>query len=247
MHVHFIVHEAFEAPGAYEDWARVRGHGITFSRLYDGDSLPKTSGDIDLLVVMGGPQDPTVTTAECQYFDVQAECDLIGQCVDQGKAVVGICLGSQLLGMAMGGPYEKSPETEIGNFPICLTSHGKTDGKFSHFPCEAVVGHWHNDMPGLTPDAQIIASSRGCPRQIVRYGPLLYGFQCHLEFKTEVIELLIEASEDELGKLRDRKYVQKALELQAFDYAEMNEMLYKFLDKLEMEYERGAGKRWKPS
>ena len=34
MHVHFVVHEAFEAPGAYENWARDRGHEASHSRVH---------------------------------------------------------------------------------------------------------------------------------------------------------------------------------------------------------------------
>lgn len=34
MRVHFIVHESFEAPGAYETWARNQGHDVTYSRVY---------------------------------------------------------------------------------------------------------------------------------------------------------------------------------------------------------------------
>lgn len=29
MRVHFIVHEHFEAPGAFETWAMTRGHEVT--------------------------------------------------------------------------------------------------------------------------------------------------------------------------------------------------------------------------
>ena len=34
MNVHFVIHEAFEAPGAYETWVRDRGHTATYSRVY---------------------------------------------------------------------------------------------------------------------------------------------------------------------------------------------------------------------
>ncbi|MFB2014817.1 glutamine amidotransferase, partial [Shigella flexneri] len=40
MRVHFIVHESFEAPGAYETWAINQGHNVTYSRVYAGDRLP---------------------------------------------------------------------------------------------------------------------------------------------------------------------------------------------------------------
>lgn len=47
MRIHFIVHEAFEAPGAYYDWAIKRGHDVTITKLYQGEKLPKDSSGID--------------------------------------------------------------------------------------------------------------------------------------------------------------------------------------------------------
>ena len=40
MRVHFVVHERFEAPGVFETWAMIRGHEVTFSRVYRGQELP---------------------------------------------------------------------------------------------------------------------------------------------------------------------------------------------------------------
>lgn len=54
MHVHFIVHEAFEAPGAIENWARQRADKVTYSRVYLGELLPTSVDTIDFLIVMGG-------------------------------------------------------------------------------------------------------------------------------------------------------------------------------------------------
>lgn len=118
------------------------------------------------------------------------------KCVEDGRPVVG--LGAQLIGEALGAVFSESPEREIGKFPICLTDAGRAHPRFSHFGPELKVGHWHNDMPGLTADAVIIATSEGCPRQIVECSDLVYAFQCHMGFTPEVIELLIAASEEEL-------------------------------------------------
>ena len=97
MKVHFIVHEAFEAPGAYETWVRERGHEAAYSRVYAHEPLPASIADIDLLVVMGGPQSPSTTREECPHFDAAAEQALIAACAAAGKAVVGVCLGAQLI------------------------------------------------------------------------------------------------------------------------------------------------------
>ncbi len=236
MKVHFVIHEAFEAPGAYEDWVSSRGHAASYSRVYANERLPATVEGIDLLVVMGGPQSPSTTTEECPHFDAAAEQALIGKCVEAGKAVVGVCLGSQLIGEALGAAHSHSPEKEIGKFPITLTAAGRANPKFSHFGETLSVGHWHNDMPGLTDTATVIAASEGCPRQIVEYGDLVYGFQCHMEFTPDVVELLIAASEAELATLTDRRFVQQPEALRRNDWHEMNAKLFEFLDRLVAAY-----------
>ncbi|TJY37779.1 glutamine amidotransferase-related protein [Pontimicrobium aquaticum] len=156
--------------------------------------------------------------------------------LDTGKAVLGVCLGAQLIGEALGAPFEKSPNPEIGVFPIIKTEEGKQNEKFSHFPEKVLVGHWHNDMPGLTNNSKIIAFSDGCPRQIVEYSELVYGFQCHLEFNNESIEPLISHSTEALKLLEGKKYVQSSKQLLENDYKEMNNVLFIFLDKLTSQY-----------
>lgn len=53
MNIHFIIHEDFEAPGAYMDWAREKQHQVSATRLYLGEQLPSSSADFDMLIVMG--------------------------------------------------------------------------------------------------------------------------------------------------------------------------------------------------
>lgn len=236
MRIHFIIHESFEAPGAYELWAQSRGHSISYSRVYEGEQLPKSPAGIDFLIVMGGPQSPATTLDECPHFDAAAEKALISQSIGAGCAVLGVCLGSQLIGEALGARFEHSPEKEIGKFPIRLSQDGLCNDKFSHFGDSLDVGHWHNDMPGLTPEAKIIAYSEGCPRQIIEYSKLVYGFQCHMEFNREVIERLIASSDPSLETLAHHKFVQQPDALRANDYSDMNEKLFVFLDKLSEAY-----------
>ena len=236
MRIHFIVHESFEAPGAYEAWARSRGHTVSCSRVYQGEPLPASAEGIDFLIIMGGPQSPATTQAECPHFDAAAEMSLIAKCVAAGRAVIGVCLGAQLIGEALGARVDHSPEKEIGKFPIMLTRDGLANEKFAHFGAKLDVGHWHNDMPGLTPAAKIIAYSEGCPRQIVEYSKRVYGFQCHMEFNAEVIELLIANADPALETLEQYRFVQQAVALRQNDYSDMNAKLLMFLDKLSEEY-----------
>lgn len=232
MHIHFIIHEHFEAPGAYEIWGKSRGCSLSYTRVYQGDPLPEELGGTDLLIIMGGPQSPATTREECPWFDAQAEKALISRAIEEGKTVIGVCLGSQLIGEALGAAFCHSPEKEIGKFPVRLTDAGKANPLFEGFSSVLNVGHWHNDMPGLTPQAKVLAYSEGCPRQIVQYSERVYGFQCHMELTPEVVELLIEHSQNDLRRAGEFRFVETAEKLRSHDYREMNQVLFSFLDKL---------------
>ena len=232
MHIHFIIHEHFEAPGAYEIWGKSRGCSLSYTRVYQGDPLPEELGHTDLLIIMGGPQSPATTREECPWFDAQAEKALISRAIEEGKTVIGVCLGSQLIGEALGAAFCHSPEKEIGKFPVRLTDAGKANPLFEGFGSVLNVGHWHNDMPGLTPQAKVLAYSEGCPRQIVQYSERVYGFQCHMELTPEVVELLIEHSQNDLRRAGEFRFVETAEKLRSHDYREMNQVLFAFLDKL---------------
>ena len=232
MHIHFIIHEHFEAPGAYEIWGKSRGCSLSYTRVYQGDPLPEELGHTDLLIIMGGPQSPATTREECPWFDAQAEKALISRAIEAGKTVIGVCLGSQLIGEALGAAFCHSPEKEIGKFPVRLTDAGKANPLFEGFGSVLNVGHWHNDMPGLTPQAKVLAYSEGCPRQIVQYSERVYGFQCHMELTPEVVELLIEHSQNDLRRAGEFRFVETAEKLRSHDYREMNQVLFAFLDKL---------------
>lgn len=246
MHIHFIIHESFEGPGYFSLWAQKHQYTVSTSRVYLGEPLPdldnETQSRFDLLIVLGGPQNPATSQDECPHFDTYAEQRLIRDAMNRKKAVVGVCLGAQLIGEALGATYSASPEKEIGYFPVRLSDQGQSDPKLSTFKAEELVGHWHNDMPGLTAESQILATSEGCPRQIVRYSNLVYGFQCHLEFLQEQLPPLIEHDapvfcQQETARSPAR-FVQMPADILAYDTTRMNQLLGDFLDKLVADYKK---------
>ena len=234
MKVHFVLHETFEVPGAYLKWAQERGHQVTTTKVYEKESLPETVDGIDFLIVMGGPQSPDEDREKFPYYDPKAEIELIQKAMKEDRYIVGVCLGAQLLSVAYGAEYEHSPEREIGVFPITLTEAGLKDNHVKVFGPTLNTGHWHGDMPGLTEDAVVLATSQGCPRQIIRFSPKHYAFQAHLEFDPEAVELLIATDGEEVLEEQSKNltYVQKPEAIRAYDYQEMNAKLYAFLDSL---------------
>ena len=236
MRIHFIEHEYYEGPGYFTEWADLNNYQVSFTRVYLHEPLVYEDEAFDVLVILGGPQNPNTSQEECPHFDSRGEQAFIKQAIANNKAVIGVCLGAQLIGEALGATYQASPDQEIGYFPIAMTEHGHIDSKLAEFDLAEVVGHWHNDMPGLTSDSVVLAVSKGCPRQIVRYSTLVYGFQCHLEFISEQLVPLIEHDQQAFNTDSRGKYIQDPNSILKHSTIRMNQLLGGFLDELVQDY-----------
>jgi GMP synthase (glutamine-hydrolysing) len=175
---------------------------------------------------MGGPQSPTQIE---KYPYLQDEITLIKHAVKHNKVILGFCLGAQLIGEAMGGKTDRSPEKEVGVYPITLTEAGQQDYLLKDFPHNFPVIHWHHDMPGETNKSKLLAYSQGCPRQIIKYDNKIYGFQCHLEIPHNGIEKMIKACPEDLSA---SKFTQTKEKLLANDYDLINNYMIIILNRL---------------
>lgn len=224
MNILCITHADFETPGVIETWAKNKNHRFEIKKPYQGQALPKYNS-FDFLVVMGGPQSP-IHVEETPYL--KDEILLIRKTLAGQKPILGFCLGAQLIGEALGAKTLRSPEKEVGVYPITLTETGRHDPLLRCLPKDFSVIHWHNDMPGLLKDSEILAFSKGCPRQIVRYRRNVYGFQCHLEITLEGIRTMIKAVPDDL---KPSKFTQNERELLSQDYSVINQKMIMLLDQ----------------
>lgn len=226
MRIHTIVHAPFEMPGIIETWAISKGHNLSSTHTYKGEKLPDVT-TMDFLVIMGGPQSPTEIE---KYPYLRDEIAFVEQAVEQNKAVLGVCLGAQIIGESLGASTERSPNKEIGVYPIHLTKDGEADAIFKMFPKSFDVMHWHNDMPGLSQGAKLLAYSEGCPRQVVKYSNRVYGLQCHFEMTSEMVKGMVENCE---ADLKSGKYVQDKEKLLINSMIEINQKMIFILDYLE--------------
>lgn len=176
-----LQHEAWEGPGLIAE--ALAAHAIAFAivRLDRGEAVPKAS-NLDGLVVMGGPMG--VYEAE-QYPWLAGEQKLIAACVEGGRAVLGVCLGAQLLAAALGAPVRKGPEMEAGEGSVVLTGAGRQDPVLGGNGSELPVVHWHQDTFPLPQGADLLASSRMYEQQAFRIGRKVYGLQFHMELDAE--------------------------------------------------------------
>jgi len=222
MQINALIHAPFEGLGAIHTWLKKKNYFLSETHTYRGDKLPPIA-DFDWLIIMGGPQNLKELG---KYSYLQDEVKLISQALKQGKLVLGICLGAQLIAESLGAKTEASPEKEIGVFPLRLTEKGHADPILRHFPGEFLSTHWHNDMPGIPAGAEVLATSNACPRQIIRFTPYAYGLQCHLEFTAEDMHAMVSHGHD----LQSGRYTQTKEELLNHNYSTINQLLFLFLD-----------------
>ena len=116
-----------------------------------------------------------------------------------------------------------------------MTAAGKAYPLCAHFGDSLDVGRWHSDIPGLISQARILAQSAGCPGQIIEYGKLAYGLQCHLEFTAQTIEGMLAAT-PAADCAAASAYVQGPEMLRVQDYGSMNQKLFGFFDGLMAAY-----------
>jgi GMP synthase (glutamine-hydrolysing) len=216
MKILCILHALFETPGYIEHWVAKKGYALTYCSPFKGEHLPQDSG-FDLIISMGGPQNAASDLNKYPYL--KDEVVLLRNALKTKIPVFGFCLGAQLIGEALGASAEPSHHKEIGIFPILLTKEGIQDPLLAHLPQEFNAAHWHSDMPGLTKEAVVLAKSEGCPRQIVRYLPYAYGFQCHPEMTLQGCQELIKNCSDDFTS---DKYVQTPQDMLTHDFYAMN-------------------------
>lgn len=232
MHVHFIIHEEYEGPGAMVEWCKHRHYEYTQTRIWMFEEMPYSVEGIDLLIVMGGPQACSTPREECPHFDVGAEKALIRRFIDVCKPVIGICLGAQLIGEAFGAPPVPSPEIELGWWDITLSDATKGIVEFNNLPTQLEAFHWHTEMPGLSPGARVLAYSKGCPRQIVQYTDNIFAFQCHLEMTQRGAKEVLCHLQDQVKENAGGKFVQTSARILSGDFGRANAVLRMFLDAL---------------
>jgi GMP synthase (glutamine-hydrolysing) len=232
-----ITHADFETPGVIKSWAKDRNYKFQIVNPYNNETIPSIDG-FDFLIIMGGPQSPIKLN---EYPYLADEINITKDAISKNKKVLGFCLGAQIIGEALGATTSRSPEKEVGVYPITLTKEGQNDPLLEGLPLSFPVIHWHNDMPGLTEDSAVLAASAGCPRQIVRYAPNVYGFQCHLEITLEGIKTMIEAVPEDL---KPSKFTQTKEELLSQDYEAINNMMIELLDRLTQSVEQGENSKY---
>ncbi|MFB6318294.1 type 1 glutamine amidotransferase [Saccharicrinis sp. FJH54] len=177
-----LQHVEFEGPGRFTEIFKSLNYQVSYCDVWK-ERLPE-SADFDTVLVMGGSM--SVNDTE-DYPWLINETAYIRQLIDNGKKVIGICLGAQLIASALGEPVFLAEEKEIGWYPVRLKNNDL------HF-----VFHWHGETYDLPAGAELLASSAACENQIFTYNKNVIAFQCHLEMDETALKSIVDKCRDEL-------------------------------------------------
>ena len=199
-----LQHDPHDGPGYLGEALLRRGASLTIVRLDEGEAVPDISA-YDMVLVMGGTMN---VYQEDKYPWLKGETAAIRRAVEEDKAVLGVCLGGQLLAKAMDASVHVGAATEIGLIPIALTEGGKVDPLFEGLSqLEAV--EWHDDTFDIPTGAVALACSEGCANQAFRFGQRAYGLQFHPEVSPKMLAEWIKASGETSS---DKSSFQQAVE-----------------------------------
>jgi GMP synthase-like glutamine amidotransferase len=175
MNILVFQHIAVEHPGSFRDVMAQFGHNMHAVELDEGEIIPPLEA-FDAMLVMGGPMD---VWEEEKHPWLAAEKAAIREWVTAGRPYLGMCLGEQLLAVAMGGEVAlMTAPPEVGLSEVTL----EPDPVFEGVEKICACFQWHGaEVTRLPPGARRLATSPGCNVQAFAIGNHAYGLQFHME------------------------------------------------------------------
>ena len=165
----------------------MRENGIDYDTYaLDKNNLFPELDNYNALIILGGPMDPL---DHIKYPWLKLEIALIREAIVERKLpTLGICLGHQLMAVALGGSVSRMHEAEVGVSQVSLNLAGTRDPLFRGWDDITSVVQWH-DWQIATPPTQalILANSPDCNVQAMRLCNRAWGIQFHLEIHDKTI------------------------------------------------------------
>jgi len=208
MHTTFVMitilqHGEHEPAGTIEDTLQEGAESYRILRLYEGDPVP--SDPPERLIVLGGQMS---VNDEREFPFLVEEKQLVKKAVAHSSAVLGICLGAQMIAAAC-GKKAYTGEKELGWRTI--TGCNSPGQRF--FPGQFDVFHWHKETFDLPDGARLLATGTVVKNQAFMLNNAL-GVQFHPEVTQEIIafwakdlgtdesEAILKDSEEKLAENR---------------------------------------------
>jgi GMP synthase (glutamine-hydrolysing) len=190
-----IRHLAFEDLGLIQNVLEKRNINIT---TYDVgvDDIELAILNSDLVILLGGPISVYETK---QYPFLIDEINAVKKRLSADKPTLGICLGAQLMAVALGAKVYPGETKEIGWSKVTLTPQGARSclSFLDHIP----VLHWHGDTFDIPDNAECLASTTAFKNQAFSINNNILALQFHVEVDPHRIEQWLIGHSCELAQI----------------------------------------------
>jgi GMP synthase (glutamine-hydrolysing) len=170
------------------EWLAEAGLTIDVRRPYAGDALPSHLGGHCGLLVLGGEMG-AYDDADHPWLTPVKE--LSRAAVADGTPLLGICLGHQLVAVALGGEVQPGPRgQQIGVLQAGWTAEAHGDRLFGPVAelDDAPAVQWNHDVVTRLPEGAVdLAHTVHGELQAARFAPSVWGVQWHPEAGVEII------------------------------------------------------------
>ena len=176
-----VEHEAQCPPAHLGTWLGDAGAELEVCRPWAGDPLPDLRAadvtEYDGLVVMGGSMGAN-DDATCPWLAPLKE--QLRQAAAIGLPTLGVCLGHQLIAVALGGTVAANPRgQQVGLFDLGWTE--EDDPLLGGLGRVRAV-QWNDDVVTVLPDGAVaLARTPEGELQAARFAPTVWGVQVHPE------------------------------------------------------------------
>jgi GMP synthase (glutamine-hydrolysing) len=176
MRVLAVVHHRNAAAGVFAEPALAAGHELV-EWLPHEEPVPPVDG-FDAAMVFGGEMNVDQEDAHPWLRD---EKRLIGELLERGTPLLGICLGSQLVAEAAGAVVRRADAPEIGWYDVELTAAGEADDLLGVLPGRFDSFQFHYYEWLLPPGGTALARSALALQAFRLEGRPVWGLQFHPE------------------------------------------------------------------
>ncbi len=193
-----------------------------------GQRLPRDLAGYQGLVILGGHMG---ANEDEQYPQLGEAMGLIKAAHEKDLAVLGICLGAQLIAKALGGRVEKMDKPQIGFANVVAEFPAKMESMFAGITWENMMFHCHQDQVTRLPEgATPMQTSEDCKVQAFSVGMTTWAFQYHPEWTVQTIQAIAETDFVKNAKLNENQF-QSQLQSAFAEYRRVGDRL---LERLAM-------------
>ncbi len=181
-----VQHQDDCPPALVGDWLVETGCALDVRRPYAGDDLPGDPRDHDVLLVLGGSMGANDDDAHEWLGPTKG---LVIDAAQRHIPTLGICLGHQLVAVALGGEVGRNPRgQQLGLLPMGWTDEASRDDLMCTLVKTPRGVQWNDDIVTALPTGTVVlAQTERGEVQVARFGSTVWGVQLHPEVDEHIL------------------------------------------------------------